>query len=219
MDYLSSKKILITRPNHEITTHYLCEWSQEIVDLALTKNFDVHDLKGTKANDAISYLEKQKYDFVILNGHGNIEGTEIYGHDNEKLIDSKEGYKSLRNTLVYALSCCASKSLGKKCCDNGTRAFIGYQDVFIFYYDKNMASRPLKDEYAKRILKPANQVSIGIMKGNNVSEAVEKSKDLFKQELLKLQSSESLIGSENVAMALMWNMAMLAVSGDEKAQI
>ena len=70
---LTEKRILISRPNHDLITHYLCEWSQEIVDFANKKTSLVDDLKSQNANagNVISHLKKINYDFIIFNGHGN----------------------------------------------------------------------------------------------------------------------------------------------------
>lgn len=82
-----SKKILITRPRYEDTTHYLCAWNQDVVQLAEDKGFIVHDLDGSKATqkNLESYLGKKSYDFVCFNGHGS--PTCIYGHDDQILIE------------------------------------------------------------------------------------------------------------------------------------
>jgi len=37
--------LLITRPDHDVTTRYLSAWSKEIIELADKKNIQVMDLK------------------------------------------------------------------------------------------------------------------------------------------------------------------------------
>ena len=42
-------EMLITRPEHDKTTHYLSNWSKEIIDIAEGKNIKVFDLNREKA--------------------------------------------------------------------------------------------------------------------------------------------------------------------------
>lgn len=216
---MSNKKLLITRPNHDPITHYLCEWNQEIIDFAKEKNIAVHDLKSQNATAAnfISHLKKQEYDFIIFNGHGNPK--QVTGHNNEILITSGENHELLNNKIVYCLSCGCAKDLGKKCAINGKGVFIGYSEDFALIRDKNMVSRPLSDEYAKAILKPANQTPLTILKGKEVCEAVKRAQKAFQDEILRLQNSESEIGSGDLVMALIWNLSALTICGNETAQI
>ncbi|MDO8538262.1 MAG: hypothetical protein Q7S21_05235 [archaeon] len=216
---MGKKTILITRPNHDSITHYLCEWNNEIINMAKEKNFDVHDLKAEKANkkETISHLEKQKYEFVILNGHGN--ANQIAGYNNEILIESGINHKLLNDKVTYAISCNAAKELGKKCCEDGAIAFIGYENDFVLFYEKNMISRPMQDQYAKAIIMPSNQISQTLIKGNDINEAIKRSNEITNQNIEKFKSTESIIGAENVVMALMWNMASLKVNGDSNQKI
>lgn len=216
---LDKKRILITRPNHDAITHYLCEWNTEIIKLAKEKNFDVHDLKAEKANkkEVISHLEKQKYEFVIFNGHGN--SNQIAGYNNEILIESEKNHQLLKDKIIYAISCSAAKELGKKCCEAGSKAFIGYENDFVLFYEKNMLSRPMQDEYAKAIIIPSNQISQTLIKGNDIGEAIKRSHEMTNQNIEKLKSTESVIGAENVIMALLWNMASLKANGNLNQKI
>ncbi len=43
-------KLLVTRPQHDITTHYISSWAQEIIDLAKKKSIDTIDLCREKVN-------------------------------------------------------------------------------------------------------------------------------------------------------------------------
>jgi len=45
-----NKVILITRPDHDITTRYLSRWANQVIELADRKGVEVLDLKRAKAN-------------------------------------------------------------------------------------------------------------------------------------------------------------------------
>jgi len=65
--------LLITRPNHDITTNYLYYWSQKIIDEADKKGVKTVDLRGKRANkkEFTSIINKIRPRFVVLNGHGD----------------------------------------------------------------------------------------------------------------------------------------------------
>ena len=61
-------KILITRPEHDDTTHYLSHWSRQAIDLAEKKGIKVFDLHRENANRQKfnGIIQKQKPNFVIF---------------------------------------------------------------------------------------------------------------------------------------------------------
>ena len=79
--------MLITRPNHDITTSYLYYWSLILIEYAKEIGLSVVDLKGKRANEKefISVIKKVKPDFIVLNGHGNEET--VTGYDNKPLVN------------------------------------------------------------------------------------------------------------------------------------
>ncbi len=214
-----TKQLLITRPNHDTITHYLCEWSKMIIDLAEKKRYKVHDLKSSNANsyNTILRLDKKKYDFVIFNGHGS--STKVAGHLDETIIESGKNHELLKDKIVYCLSCSSAKILGKVCVKDGTKAFIGYKGDFALMRDGSMTSRPLKDKYANSILRPTNQIPLALIKGHNVGEAITRAKNSYVDEIIKLQSSESEPGAGSLAMALMYNLSHLEKHGEDDEKI
>ncbi|MFA6526730.1 MAG: heparin lyase I family protein [Candidatus Buchananbacteria bacterium] len=43
-------RVIVTRPQHDVTTRYLSSWAGEIIDLAKKKGIDIYDLLKEKAN-------------------------------------------------------------------------------------------------------------------------------------------------------------------------
>ncbi len=130
-------RLIITRPQHDVTTRYLSSWAGEIIDFAKKKGIDVYDLVKEKANRAEfeGRVKKIKPEAVFLNGHGSDDC--VTGHDNSVLVSVKENHEILNNKITYALSCNSGKKLGPKVVENGNAAYIGYSDEFIFMGDSN----------------------------------------------------------------------------------
>lgn len=122
------EKLVITRPDHELTTNYLSNWSQIIILEAKRRNVQVVDLKRERANrrEFESVISKTQPIFIILNGHGN--DTMVTGHENLPLVEAGVNEQSLKGTITYAISCRSAKRLGKKAVKTGARAYIGYDD-------------------------------------------------------------------------------------------
>ena len=79
-------KLLITRPEHDITTRYLSRWSEKIIKEADKKGIDIIDLRGGKANRkrVIGTLEKRNPNGAFLNGHGGDKF--VAGQDNKTIL-------------------------------------------------------------------------------------------------------------------------------------
>lgn len=209
-------KILITRPEHDDTTHYLSHWSKQAVDFAVGKGIRVFDLHREDANKirVHSMIQKQDPEFVIFNGHGNRD--RIGGHKNEILVQSHKDEKILSHRLIYAHTCSAAKVLGPLAIGEGAISFLGYDEDFIFFYDPEMISRPLQDETAKKFLEPSTEAISSIIKGNTVEEAQKRAKDLFKKNLSKMLSSE---GDARMAPYLWADMRHLILCGQKDAKL
>jgi len=111
---------LITRPEHDDTTHYLSNWSKETIKLAEERGGKVLDLHGERANKSEfeSKMKKFSPNIVMLNGHGNIDL--VMGHQNQILLKAGLNEDLLNSKIVYALSCKSAKVLGPKSIQAGT---------------------------------------------------------------------------------------------------
>ena len=151
-----SEGILITRPDYDDTTFYLHEWAEEVKELADSLGHHVFDLKNDRANrkNFEGILKSKNPDILFLNGHG----TEIAlcGHENEEILDLKN-MVILKSKVVYARSCRTAKILGfesvKQCI---AKAFIGYNNDFIFPYDARRTANPKKELLCEPILSSSN---------------------------------------------------------------
>lgn len=96
--------------------------------------------------------------------------------------------------------------IGPRAIQSGARAYIGYDEDFIFLYDENRASRPSDDAVAQLFLEPSNQVMVSLLKDHTPQEAHHMSKQSFARQIKKLLTSESTpIGSAAVRY-LVWDM-------------
>lgn len=199
-----NKILLITRPKHDITTIYLFCWSQELVELAKQRKFSVLELNHKRANakEFNSMVRKNEPSFVFINGHGNEKL--VSGHDNEVLVEAGVNEDILSSKIIYALSCGSSKILGRQSIAKGTLAYIGYEDDFIFFYDKEKVFKPLEDKTAALFLEPSNQLVRSILKGNSLENSCNRSKKKFYENIRSLLSSES---SDNYLVPwLLWDL-------------
>jgi len=75
--------MLITRPNHDITTNYLFYWSTLLIEQAKKSGKVVTDLNQKRANakEFASVVKKTRPAMIVLNGHG--DHSTVTGYDNE----------------------------------------------------------------------------------------------------------------------------------------
>lgn len=209
--------LLITRPRYEITTFYLLSWSQKIIDFAYSKNVKVVDLKNNRANkkELTGIINKTKPELVILNGHGDSDLIE--GQNGEVLIKAGENEKLLAGRIVYALSCNTAKSLGPESIAKGTKCYLGYTELFIFYRNPSCSTKPLEDPWSRLFLEPSNQIPISLIKNHTTNEAYKKTKEMF------LKNIQELIVNNSPDMFLvphlLWDMQYLRCLGDPSAKI
>lgn len=211
--------MLITRPNHDITTNYLYLWSKVVIDCAKKFKKDIIDLVGKRANykEFNSIVKKVSPSLLFLNGHGDEET--VTGFDNEPLVRLSENLDILSGKIVYARSCSSAKILGKEAVKNGCKAYLGYDDDFVFMVSDDHILRPLMDKIAEIFLKPSNQVVVSLIKGNMAGEADAKSKELFKKNIQQLMVSTVPKEQKDLIPYLLWDYNHQVCLGDMKARI
>jgi len=212
-------KMIVTRPQHDITTKYLSVWAGEVIVFAKKKRIEVFDLFKAKANknDFEGRVKKLHPDVIFLNGHGNDDC--VTGHDNEKLIEAEDNHDILRGAITYALSCNSGKTLGPRVVENNEATYIGYEDEFIFVGDRNYLARPQDDPMAKPFMEASNQVMLSLLKGNRAQVASEKSKNKFREHYMKLSSSQADSDTLQAAQCLWWNMRNQVCLGNLDAKL
>jgi hypothetical protein len=210
-----NKILLITRPKHDITVHYLFHWAKQIIELAKNKNISVLDLDKERANrrEVSSMLQKKEPLLVFFNGHGDNDC--VKGHDDEILLAVGENEQLLISKIVYSLSCRSGKNLGPKSVQNGALGYLGYDDDFIFFIEDDKIGSPLEDKTAELFLEASNQVMISLIKGHTIKESYEKSKNIFRENILRLAASESQ--DSYLIQFLVWDMQHQVCLGEESA--
>ena len=214
-----SKIILITRPNHDLTTNYLYFWSEAVINITEKHNLTILDLNKNKANkkNFDSYIKNKHPNFIFLNGHGS--ETEITGYDNEVLIDSSDNKAMVTASIIYARSCDSGKILGKVLVDNGAGAFIGYKRKFVFLYNPDYSTKPQKDSVAKIFLEPSNLIPSTIIKGHSAGDAHNRAKESMLRTFRKLLLSSSDSEERYCASHLWSNIKCQVLLGDPETKM
>ncbi len=210
-----SGTLLVTRPKHDDTTHYLFHWAQEIVRFAKQKGVKILDLDRERAvKDKLeSMVAKMQPSFIFFNGHGSADS--IAGCDDKILVRAGDNEKMLEAKSVYALSCSSAKKLGPASIKAGARAYLGYDDVFIFFYEPGKLSKPLDDKTAELFLGPSNQLVISVLKGHTAEESYDRSQKCFLQNIQKIATSQ--IADLGLIPYLLWNKMHQVCLGDKEA--
>lgn len=211
---------LITRPDYDKVTSYLSAWAYDIVQFAQQKGMKVADLHGAKANKKmfVSFISKKNPRFVMMNGHGTPDS--VYGCGGEVLVKKDENEILLKNKIVYAIACHAASELGKSAVNTGSAsAFIGYIQPFCFITNKNSECIPKEDKLANIFKEASNQVSVSLIKKNNVEMSYTNSQKKFRQLMKDQSASESLPGASEIRFWLFWDMQSQTFLGDPKASL
>lgn len=195
--------LLLTRPRHDLPTHYLFHWAGLLIIEAEKRGIKVIDLDKEKAKkDKLhSYLSKQPVDIVILNGHGSPEAV---AGQNEIILSIGNGTELLKDKSVFVRACDAGAILGKEIMEIGATGFIGYIQPFIFPIDRDYFNKPLEDELASPVLECSNQIGFSLIKGKSAEQAQKDSLDKYAEKIDKYSSSE---GTNSFLLPiLLWNM-------------
>ncbi len=206
--------MVITRPNHDLTTTYLSTWSESLITETKKRGGKVADLFGRRANrrEFESVIRKTKPALVVMNGHGSADS--VTGYDNVPLVVVDDNEKILSDAVVYARSCQSASKLEPSCITHGTRAYIGYTEDFVFFIDEQTMTRPLRDTTAKLFLEPANHIVVSLLKGHSVKEANIRSKQMYADAMRHLSTSETPKELQELVPYLRWNMVHQVCIGD-----
>ena len=205
-----SKTVLITRPYYDDTTHYLYHWSSLPIILASKrKDIKIVQLVEDKVNkkNFESITSKIAPSFIFMNGHGS--DSVIAGHNSEYLVEVGVNEAVFDSRIIYALSCSSGKLLGPASIKAGARAYVGYDDVFVFYTDLASVSKAM-------FLEPSNTVVNALLKGHTVSDAHNRSQKEFMkniQTLLTMSSDTYLVPW------LLWDMRHQVCLGDKTSAL
>lgn len=198
--------LLVTRPNHDLTTRYISTWAKEIVEFAQEKGATVFDLTKKRANrkEFESMVLKNDPAILFFNGHGDYGF--VSGQDNEKLVCAQDNEGLLKSKVVYALSCRSGKALGPSAVQAGAEAYIGYDEDFIFLYDENQRFHPERDKTSELFKDPSNQAMVSLLKGHTPKEAHANSKQSYIRRIRKLLTSQTSLSESSAVKFLLWDM-------------
>lgn len=216
------KKILVTRPKHDIPTSYLYYFSEDILkQVKNLKKIHITNLDGEKANKTNfeKSLIKESPKLIFLNGHGNQNC--VTGHQNKEILNEKN-INLTKNKIVYALACNSLKNLGKKAIQKGTLTYIGYKDKFMVVRDITRTSNPKKDKNALPFKKACSTlINSLVLDRKTVEEAI----NLTKKEYINLirsygTSEEDPFGDPPlIRFALTWNWLYLDMEGNPSVKL
>lgn len=203
--------MLITRPNHDLTTNYLFHWSKFIIELANKVKTSVIDLREKRANytEFNLIVKKVRPNLIILNGHGN--EASVGGYNDEIIVDAIKNPEILTGAIVYARSCKSAKKLGVESVNKGCKAYIGYDADFVFAVEDGMLTRPLMDKTAELFLNSSNKIAISLIKGKTVLEAYSKAKEILKNKIIQFSTSDASLEEKELIPALLWDYNHLVV--------
>ena len=209
--------MLITRPEHDDVTYYLSKWSEKSISFAKSKGFQVLDLHKSKAikKEFESYNSRNDVSFIVFNGHGGYD--EIRGHNDEVIVSVGDNENQLKGRVIYAISCASAENLGKRSIEAGAISYIGYTEDFLFIYDGNSTTKPLEDVEAGLFFRHSEALMHSLIKGQSISEAYEKSRQVLKDNYYSVLGS----GDEgnDAAAFLYWDLINFKALGDESARL
>jgi hypothetical protein len=131
-----SRKLFITRSDHEPTNAYLFAYSEKIIQTALDYGWKVERSEGPDYNSQnLRSRLSNKPCFVVLNGHGNKD--EVCGYGNAVAITSGQS-SLLSGTVSYIRACDCLIGLGRMAVENGAKAVVGYRGKFTFYHGQRV---------------------------------------------------------------------------------
>jgi hypothetical protein len=163
------------------------------------------------------HMAKMKPCFVMLNGHGS--PSKIAGHKNGIILEKGRNEKVTKGAIVYARSCFALKELGEACVSSGAKGFVSYSFPFMFVSDPNRSAHPMKDELAAPCRITSNMIPVSIIKGQTISEAVQKAKNTMDELIGFWETRRDLPEASIVASCLYWNKLGLGLRGEADTRI
>jgi hypothetical protein len=214
--------ILITLPDFDPSTKCISEWNKKLlIPVAERNNIIYHIIKGKNVSKKhVEYtIRNNKPRFLILNGHGTITGESICGQDNEEIIKLGVNDDLLESKIVHSFTCCSAKKLGKEA---ESEAFVGYDDLFIFWMHRSTTTRPLEDILAGSQMQSALTVPCEILKGKSVKSAYEASQKMFQkyiEDYLWDSDKHTTEEIQRVLPFLIWNKMHQKMFGNEEAKL
>jgi len=136
------------------------------------------------------------------------------------LAGNKANKKSaVAETIIYARSCDAGITLGKRLIKDRAKAFIGYNRKFILGYTPQKLTRPLSDSLAKLFLEPSNLVVTTLIKSKTAQAAQDRSKQAMWKNFRRMTANRASSQMRYTARWLWSNYKSQVLYGDAKAAV
>lgn len=213
-----TKCFLLTRPNYDTATSYLHYFAKDAITIAKKlKGIHVSDIEGN--NVTRPNLEKsmthENPGLMFLNGHG--DKMAVWGHKDEVILDSKN-INLAKDKIVYSLACDSLAGLGEIAVEQGTQAYIGYQENFMLVADPTRHASPGKDNNALPFKMACTKLIESLLTGIKAQKAIEITKREYIRLIKSLGTSEDPYGDVSlVRFALAWDLEFLDMKGNPDA--
>ena len=209
--------MIVIRANHDIQTSYLYAFSEELIEEAENKGFDVVKIEGNEISESIlrSRVKNRKPKFIFFNGHGS--DTSLFDNQKKEFINTNSA-DIFKETVTYTIACSCLNKLGSEAINKGCNSFIGYKKPFWIARDHRHESIPLKDEVARPIIECSSIVVKSLIKGNTVEESIRKSHEKAVDNILRLIFSKEPLAPASLQ-ALVSNDEALSFKGESSAKI
>ena len=117
-------------------------------------------------------LSAPQSDIIIGTGHGD---KTVFTGQNEAVILEVGKYnpREVRGKVIKLISCQTGVSLGPDLIKNGAKAFLGYEDDYVWVCDADLASTPWADKMAGTCLLPVVDGLNALLDGKTAKEALE----------------------------------------------
>ena len=202
-------KILITVDENDTKLGSFFYKCREYAESTLNNDtsIDITTLNSSRLKNSVFInmeIEKlNKNPFILLSfSHGN--ENELLAEDN-CYISTNESLKQFTDSFIYNFACLTGVSLGKKLVKEGAKCFVGHNKQIYAQQRKN-----LQDDFTK----PVFCFMDSFFKGENISTCIEKTKELYNQEIDEYYGTSMLLAS-----ALMDNRDSLVCYGSDSCTI
>ncbi len=117
-------------------------------------------------------LSAPQSDIIIGTGHGS--KTSFTGQNESVILEvGKYNPREVKGKVIKLISCQTGVSLGPDLIKNGAKAFLGYEDDYVWVMDADLASTPWADEMASTCLMPVVDGLNTLLDGKTAKESLD----------------------------------------------
>lgn len=208
-------KVLLTSPCFDAATIFGYWWKDKTVTQSLVNGYETLDLKMGDAVRDVFESAIQNFNPEVFYGYGHGNAELFTGQNKDILLHACYNDHLMSGRIVYLLSCTTGQKLGPSMVNKGARAYIGYDDYFVWAdYDL-----PPGGFYHGCFYDFSNVIIANILYGNPVSVAVERALERAYGWIDYLSSLEDDPLASKIIEYLLHDRNSLVSFGDKSAQI